>query len=124
MRISDWSSDVCSSDLVVHRPCDLADAFEAFEIALVGHAEQLLVEKALHRRQHDLAVSVVLDLLIGGVADPHRSHAAITGEMFGDTLAQLGDTHHRIDRPELPARRPTAEIAQVSEIFLEHTERA
>src|SRR3546814_6873548 len=86
MRISDWSSDVCSSDLVVHRPCDLADAFEAFEIALVGHAEQSLVEKALHRRQHDLAVSVVLDLLIGGVADPHRSHAAITGEMFGDTL--------------------------------------
>src|SRR3546814_5324744 len=28
--------------LVVHRPCDLADAFEAFEIALVGHAEQSL----------------------------------------------------------------------------------
>src|SRR3546814_6214117 len=33
--------------LVVHRPRDLADAFEAFEIALVGHAEQSLVEEAL-----------------------------------------------------------------------------
>src|SRR3546814_10122862 len=68
--------------------------------------------------------SGVLDLLIGGVADPHRSHAAITGEMLGDTLAQLGNTHHRIERLDLPARRAIDDIAQVSEIFLEHIERA
>src|SRR3546814_2596397 len=44
--------------------------------------------------------------------------------MFGDTLAQLGDTHHRIERLDLPARRAIDDIAQVNEIFLEHIERA
>src|SRR3546814_19495538 len=54
--------------LVVHRPCDLADAFDAFEIALVGHAEQSLSEKALPRRQPALASQVVLVLLRGGLS--------------------------------------------------------
>src|SRR3546814_21118062 len=90
----------------------------------VGKSEQSRVEEPLHRRHYSLAVSVGLDLLIGGGADPHRFHAAITGEMFGDTLAQLGDTHHRIERLDLPARRASDDIAQLSEIFLEHIERA
>ena len=43
-------------------------------------AEQPLVEEGLGVGEDDLAVGVVLDLGVGGVADPHRPHAAIAGQ--------------------------------------------
>src|SRR3546814_1001243 len=68
MRISDWSSDVCSSDLVVHR-----------DLVVVGAAVQLLahlqerVELAIDREVE------VRHLLLG------------LGEALGDHLAHAGE---------------------------------
>jgi hypothetical protein len=52
----------------------------ACEILLGRLAEQALVDEGLDVGQDDLAVGVVLDLGVGGVADPHRPHAAIAGQ--------------------------------------------
>ncbi len=68
--------------LVVFGPGPLADTFERVEILDARHAEQARVEERLHVGQHDLAVRVVLDLFIGLVADAHRPHGAIAGQLF------------------------------------------
>src|SRR3546814_6644554 len=47
MRISDWSSDVCSSDLQPHQPVRIA----AIELAAPGHGEQA-EEQHAERRHH------------------------------------------------------------------------
>src|SRR3546814_1101156 len=51
VRISDWSSDVCSSDLVGHRGIDLIVAWVAvaFEQCSGGHQHARRAEAALYR---------------------------------------------------------------------------
>src|SRR3546814_19019215 len=70
MRISDWSSDVCSSDL----KCAYAlDAFElGAQLVVIDDAAQLL-----HARgQRGLAVSVEEELRVGQ-ARPHHALVAL-----------------------------------------------
>src|SRR3546814_2822818 len=71
MRISDWSSDVCSSDLLARRAEQILDVMAEFvrdhvilrEIALGAEAVLKLVEKA----------RVEIDALIAGAVErPHR----------------------------------------------------
>src|SRR3546814_7945493 len=40
MRISDWSSDVCSSDLIFYRPAGAGGTAAAFRIAYSGRETQ------------------------------------------------------------------------------------
>src|SRR3546814_13958779 len=58
MRISDWSSDVCSSDLEVGAFVENIDAFAAFEQAdyRIGDGGQRRLPRGLDRplRKHDL----------------------------------------------------------------------
>src|SRR3546814_5075166 len=69
MRISDWSSDVCSSDLVaVDRHRELLQALKRrFVVALeVGFGTGLVL--ALRIQEHDLAAQLALVLLDVGLA--------------------------------------------------------
>src|SRR3546814_8246512 len=63
--------------LVVHRPGALTYLFERGEIVLGRLAEQALVEEGLGVGKDDLTIGVVLDLGVGGIADPHRSHPPV-----------------------------------------------
>src|SRR3546814_11497349 len=97
MRISDWSSDVCSSDLKLAET--LADA-RLDDVLEVDRAEQ------------------------AAVPDHRERRAARTCDLFGD-LAQLGGggprssrgmrAQHRIDRtlPDRPARDDDARQARL-----------
>ena len=69
------------------------------------HAEQPLVEERLDVGQDDLAIGVVLDLLIGLVADAHRPHAAIAGEAGLDPLDQRRLAADAVERLDMPALR-------------------
>src|SRR3546814_17143900 len=53
MRISDWSSDVCSSDLPGHRHCKLAAAVEFIHTATLLHDD--VVDKSDLRRGRQTA---------------------------------------------------------------------
>src|SRR3546814_14586691 len=92
MRISDWSSDVCSSDLIARRLAKLAQApfikVEATKFTEVGYVgrdvEQIirdLTEVAIHTTREKLRQQVkaqaelhaeerVLDALVGTSASP------------------------------------------------------
>ena len=54
----------------------------------VGAPEQAMVEERLRRAEDDVAVHVVLEVLEGLVADPHRAHAAIAGQRRHQALGQ------------------------------------
>src|SRR3546814_20027003 len=62
MRISDWSSDVCSSDLIVPGAAPLADVLEEGAVALVP---------AVHRRAPD-RVEQGVDVAPGAGAEGDR----------------------------------------------------
>src|SRR3546814_8229195 len=72
MRISDWSSDVCSSDLVVAVGPGAARAVEA--VGLVGRQQRL---RAVHRY-------VLFDQMFGGVAQrvPAAGRAGVGADCF------------------------------------------
>ena len=66
----------------------------------------------------------MLDLCICGIANSHRTHAAIAAEVFGHAFIKLGNAHNRIERLDLASCRLSDDIAQIGEIFLQHIERA
>ena len=61
--------------LVEHLDGAPPELFEMPEQGRVAGADQAAVEEGVRRGQDDAAIGVVLDLRIGGVADPHRPHA-------------------------------------------------
>ena len=75
--------------LVVELEGPLADEFELGEIRRAGRHEQPLVEERRRRRQDQVAVGVVLEMLVGLIADPHRPHAAIAGQVIDGALGEL-----------------------------------
>src|SRR3546814_8920934 len=89
MRISDWSSDVCSSDLVGLEGENLLQAKAPLLVPGPRQAERLVPRRKLHRarprrlgqsdRQHlqEDAVDVVLRLLLG---EPQRVHLHAVAE--------------------------------------------
>ena len=54
--------------------------------------------------KEDLAIGVVLDLGVGGIADPDRAHAAIAGQAVGDPFLQLRLARHRVERLDMALR--------------------
>src|SRR3546814_3702416 len=69
MRISDWSSDVCSSDLVER--ARFADAFEQLEVVVAVRVEKAVVE---------------IEAVFGGQF-LGREHLAFTEAQWADDLA-------------------------------------
>src|SRR3546814_12683495 len=85
MRISDWSSDVCSSDLTVDRRGDFAVAAQDAEVAAIaGGGERLrLGEGQLGRapekvRFDHAGQSAIVSAVTGAVVS--RSHSASRSE--------------------------------------------
>src|SRR3546814_15796534 len=76
MRISDWSSDVCSSDLAHHR---LAAAIDAGEVGV----EDRLPVLVLHPHQQVVAGDA-------GVVDQDRDRAELLADRIDQLLAGAG----------------------------------
>ena len=90
--------------LVVHRERALAHPFEALELHPPRPGEQPAVEERLGRREHRVAVDVVLHVLERLVAGPHRTHAAKARERRHGTLGEAAfeaDSIHRLEMPTL-----------------------
>lgn len=110
--------------LVVHLVGAVADTLKGLEILSVRRPQQAFVEEGLHGGQDNLSVHVVLQMLVGLVADAHRSHAAIAGQVLGEMLGQ-GRLHaDAVERLHVAASGAVDEIAQIAEIVLEHVGRA
>src|SRR3546814_3074619 len=96
MRISDWSSDVCSSDLV-HR--HLVDLVEHEQRILGADLVEVLHDAAGHRT--DVGAPMAADLGLVAHAAQRHAHELAVGRL-GDRLAQRslatpgGPTRHRI----------------------------
>src|SRR3546814_15843321 len=105
MRISDWSSDVCSSDLIAGFAVDavLRVDLQAWRSAVVVAHDLVDAGRAIALRRLVVEPEVVLDrnarglqrqvdrrvLLMVGVGDEHR------GELFGDDDAVGGSDERR-----------------------------
>src|SRR5690606_27470970 len=74
--------------LTVGLPGAHADAHQCPEVLAPSQAEEPLIKEGLDAAKHDLAVGIVLDLLIGLVADPNRPHATIPGKGLRSGLRQ------------------------------------
>src|SRR3546814_13676163 len=78
MRISDWSSDVCSSDLRLHRRAVTASQDDA--------AEEVPLVREIHRR---VAQGMAAALGVGGI---HRRAASLeVGELAGSIVGAHQD---------------------------------
>ena len=74
------------------------------------------IEELLGGGQHHGAVDVVLDLPVGLVADPDRTHAPIAGKRFYGSLLQARPPGHAVDRLELlRASQFADDVVQVAE---------
>src|SRR3546814_3938353 len=100
MRISDWSSDVCSSDLRLPQPLvGLAPAgLEPVEQSAL-HRPGLSVGRDASKTRlvegvHHLSGHVELALLGGTVADPHGSAALVAGQPRELELRQARSEEH------------------------------
>src|SRR3546814_8124399 len=85
MRISDWSSDVCSSDLIMGDPLDLVALPNKGACLSDDHAEHfdgggIFVDRQRHRRAGRL-VNVVDHPGLGNLATDQRP------DLFGEILA-------------------------------------
>src|SRR3546814_968466 len=88
MRISDWSSDVCSSDLVGLGHVDpVAGGREADAVGRVGREDDLLARRAVDRRV----------VHAGAVAGALEAHAVV-----GEPEAAVGVEHDVVRRPQRP----------------------
>src|SRR3546814_10616372 len=98
MRISDWSSDVCSSDL---------DVGEQPAIGLAWPFAQRIAGK--HHLGHDLARSQVADQLHrAGVAEAAVERAADLARHAQRPPIGVGDEHHFIILPVRRTEQPFA----------------
>src|SRR3546814_6152149 len=101
----------------------LTDTLQRAEILHARHAVEPLVEERLGVRKDDLPIGVVLDLLIGLVADPYRPHAAIAVDRRFLPFDQRGFAAHSIDRLETATRRAVHDVAQIFVIAFQNIER-
>src|SRR3546814_19264135 len=114
MRISDWSSDVCSSDLV----CDLIERRAELRLhvgAVVpegdarGHVEQQIVALAddLHVGARGLGAQIALLLVhIGAAARPREAADARADDLFGAIVAHADEIAEQIPAQSRAAARP------------------
>src|SRR3546814_3479771 len=83
MRISDWSSDVCSSDLEIGRVAEEASAVERAE-----HWRLLYV--ALTRAEEKLVVTGSLGPRAKGEVKPESWYAAVEGALIRSEERRVG----------------------------------
>src|SRR3546814_19131901 len=88
MRISDWSSDVCSSDLAIGTDQQVAVAAQGLEVLL------LAFEVDGHAACDALGLQVLQQLLAGEAAEAVRSEERRVGEECGSTCRSRGWPDH------------------------------
>ena len=110
--------------LVVQLERAVADFLERFEIFHAGHAHQPVVDKGLHRAEHDLAIGVMLFLAVGGIAHAHRAHAAIAAKRIRFALFQPRIAAHVVERLDIAGLAAVDDVAQIFEIGFQHVQRA
>src|SRR3546814_7861745 len=106
MRISDWSSDVCSSDLVEHRLA--GDRPPAFVLRHGGADRDF--GKARARRQVEAQCALAIAILPVAGADDLRDRAAdqrlvTQAERAGQCVGNIGDAAMAVGFPEPAAAR-------------------
>src|SRR3546814_12389855 len=101
MRISDWSSDVCSSDLVAHQRPDIEDA--AVGIPAIG---------ATAIAQHAVDRTVEIDQVRENMPILHRTGDIFTGNVgpagaipLRGFLLELPQLYQHVDRRRSEERR-------------------
>jgi hypothetical protein len=93
-----------------------AQGFQAVEERRVARAGQPPIEEHLRHGEDDAAVGVVLDLLLGEIADAHRPHAAVSGQTIDDPLGQRLARHDAINRLETPVGFAGRHIGDVVDV--------
>src|SRR3546814_9400837 len=88
MRISDWSSDVCSSDLLLDHHLGLLDGGDVDEAAVQRHGALAFLLGLAHGLQDALGL---VDLGLGGAVD-------LVGEL---DLARVRSEEHTSELPSL-----------------------
>src|SRR3546814_1953823 len=87
MRISDWSSDVCSSDLLRVYARDIGLAFQIADDILDVEGDEALAGKALHK---DAAAGKATFVTLMGIARAREQAAALADQAIGHP-AGLGE---------------------------------
>src|SRR3546814_11543850 len=114
MRISDWSSDVCSSDLQValrHRQVAAAVGErleDDVDVGLAGaDAEDRAPAHAVQRLEHRVAVLATEGIERGGIAADPGVRAALGDLERGDVLVEVVQAARAVhDLPALARRAP------------------
>ncbi len=105
--------------LVVELDRALAEPFHPVEVLDAGAPKQPMIEKRLRRREHRMAVHVVLMMLVGLVADTDRAETAIAGERGQMSLGDRGFEPDPVHRLQIPRRlRLMHDVGKVAQIIL------
>src|SRR3546814_4871141 len=109
MRISDWSSDVCSSDLAYAKPvkgsCVLERQFHALAQLVASFVDAAdVVPEDIRHLHHDFAHGRWLDPFVGSdeIIPPHRSEEH-TSEL--QSLIRISHAVSRLKINKTPSRR-------------------
>src|SRR3546814_3949567 len=92
MRISDWSSDVCSSDLVDSKPEEIDE--------LDRRIIQLKIEREALKKESDPASRDRLDTLEGELAELEQSSATLTARLQSekDKLSSTTEVKEQLEQ--------------------------
>src|SRR3546814_18133963 len=93
MRISDWSSDVCSSDLLGHLAPDHLQAFE--------RATAAVVQRQRAARDRAAAGVAVAGLGVADVGDVVVGEVRMQGDVAAAALSAVVDLGHALDVADL-----------------------
>src|SRR3546814_6636450 len=105
MRISDWSSDVCSSDLIAIAPPLILSDLPRLKQAMAADAPPLMLVSRRHLRSPNSWMHNVDTLVTGRdrcTLQMHSADATRHGLAVGDTVA-LSSTSSEEHTPELPS---------------------
>src|SRR3546814_20525616 len=101
MRISDWSSDVCSSDLTIAVGLDIADVADPTDAPGLRGADFCSVRAGAHRRAFRVAPAITVAaedraVLVTRLADLRRKHRnAADDDCADDEVAKIDSSEER-----------------------------
>jgi hypothetical protein len=110
--------------VVVQLPGAFADFLQGVEVLDARRAKEPPVEEGLGAGQHDLAIGIVLDLLVGLIAHPDRAHAAIARQQRRGALLQAGFAQHPVKGLDVAPLGAVDDVAQVDQVVFQDVERA
>src|SRR3546814_10618905 len=102
MRISDWSSDVCSSDLVRCTSAEEAHAaLDGFAIPVVIKADGLAAGKGVIIAETRAAASAAIDEMFAGAFGGAGAEVVIEDYLAGEEASFCAVRRHRRNRLQI-----------------------